>query len=102
MAFRKGADQSRRGEVKVGMLWFDGDLKVNLGVRIERAAVYYRDKYGRPPTLCIIHPSTAGEDPPKSVIGVDVQTSAAVQPDHFWLGIKERNEVLRDALPSAL
>jgi hypothetical protein len=37
--------------MKIGMLWFDGDLKVDLKVRIERAAVYYRDKYGRPLTL---------------------------------------------------
>ncbi|HEY44145.1 MAG TPA: hypothetical protein G4O11_09205 [Anaerolineae bacterium] len=88
--------------MKVGMLWFDGDLKINLGVRIERAAIYYRDKYGRPPNLCIIHPSTAGEDPPRSVIGVDVRTSAAVQPDHFWLGIKEWTEAPCDMLPSTL
>jgi hypothetical protein len=88
--------------MKIGMLWFDGDLKVDLKVRIERAAVYYRDKYGRPPNLCIIHPSTAGEDHPNSVIGVDVRTSAAVQPDHFWLGIKERAEAPCDALPLTL
>lgn len=88
--------------MKVGMLWFDGDLKVNLKVRIERAAVYYRDKYGRTPNLCIIHPSTAGEGHPSSVIGVDVRTSAAVQPDHFWLGIKERAKKPGAALPSTL
>ena len=87
--------------MKVGMLWFDGDLQVELGSRIERAAVYYRDKYGRSPNLCIIHPSTAGEDHPQSVIGVDVRTSAAVQPDHFWLGMRERGVASSDGLTSA-
>lgn len=86
--------------MKIGMLWFDGDLQVDLGVRIERAAIYYRDKYGRSPNLCIIHPSTVGEDHPGSVIGVDVRTSPAVQPDHFWLGVKERGKVSGDGLAS--
>ncbi len=86
--------------MKVGMLWLDGDLQVDLGVRIERAAVYYRDKYGRSPNLCIINPSTAGEDHPGSVIGVDVRTSTAVQPDHFWLGMKERGKASSDRLAS--
>lgn len=87
--------------MKVGMLWFDGDLKLDLGVRIERAASYYRDKYGRSPNLCIIHPSTAGEEHPGSVIGVDVRTSAAVQPHHFWLGVKERGAISGDGLATA-
>jgi hypothetical protein len=86
--------------MKIGMLWFDGDLQVDLGVRIERAAIYYRDKYGRSPNLCVIHPSTAGENHPGSVIGVDVRTSAAVQPDHFWLGMKERGKASSDGLAS--
>ena len=87
--------------MKIGMLWFDGDLQVDLGVRIERAAIYYRDKYGRSPNLCVIHPSTAGENHPDSVIGVDVRTSAAVQPDHFWVGLKERGKSSSDGFVSA-
>jgi hypothetical protein len=87
--------------MKVGMLWLDGDLQVDLVARIERAAVYYRDKYGRSPNLCVIHPSTAGEDNLGSVIGVDVRTSAAVQPDHFWLGMKERSKESSDGLAAA-
>ncbi len=87
--------------MKVGMLWFDGDLQADLDARIERAAIYYRDKYSRSPNLCLIHPSTAGEDHPGSVIGVDVRTSAAVQPDHFWLGVKERDKPSNEGLASA-
>ena len=87
--------------MKIGMLWFDGDLQVDLGVRIERAAIYYRDKYGRSPNLCVIHSSTAGENHPDSVIGVDVHTSAAVQPDHFWVGLKERGKPSSDGFVSA-
>ncbi|HEY46518.1 MAG: hypothetical protein AMJ88_07140 [Anaerolineae bacterium SM23_ 63] len=87
--------------MKVGMLWFDGDLQLDLGVRIERAAIYYRDKYGRSPNLCVIHPSTAGEDHPGSVTGVDVRTSETVQPDYFWLGMTERGVASSDGSASA-
>ena len=43
--------------MNVGMLWFDNDPKVNLDMKVERAATYYRNKYGKAPTLCFIHPS---------------------------------------------
>jgi hypothetical protein len=72
--------------MKVGMLWFDGEFSQGLDERITRAATYYRDKYGRVPNLCVIHPATAGENPPGAVNGVHVKTSSTVQPDHFWLG----------------
>ena len=43
--------------MNVGMLWFDNDGKATLDAKIERAAVYYRSKYGKKPTLCFVHPS---------------------------------------------
>ena len=43
--------------MNVGMLWFDNDPKSNLDAKIERAADYYRGKYGKVPTLCFVHPS---------------------------------------------
>jgi hypothetical protein len=75
--------------MKIGMLWFDGDFNQGLDERISRAAAYYRDKYGRIPNLCVVHPATAGEHPPGAVNGVLVKISLTVQPDHFWLGFKE-------------
>jgi hypothetical protein len=77
--------------MKVGMLWFDGDRSIDLSSRIERAAAYYHDKYGRMPNLCILHPTTSGENTLEGVAGLAVQTSVSVLPDHFWLGIEEQS-----------
>jgi len=77
--------------MNVGMLWFDGDRKVAVGERIERAAAYYKEKYGRPPNLCLVHPSTLdGES--LQVVSIQVETSATVLPDHFWLGVEAPGE----------
>ncbi len=43
--------------MNIGMLWFDNDPKADLAVKIKRAAQYYRNKYGKTPTLCFVHPS---------------------------------------------
>lgn len=84
--------------MKVGMLWFDGDLKLDLRVRIERAAMYYQNKYGRSPNMCVIHPDTAGENPPGQVTGMDVRTSGSVLLNHFWLGIEDQAQALRRSM----
>lgn len=77
--------------MKVGMMWFDGDRKADLSSRVERAANYYREKYGHKPNLCLVHPQTPGEQTPSSQpAGVEVKTSASVLPDHFWLGVEEK------------
>jgi len=39
----------------VGMLWFDATPDRSLGAKVERAATYYREKYGRRPNVCYIH-----------------------------------------------
>jgi hypothetical protein len=84
--------------VKVGMMWFDGDHRIDLRKRIERAATYYRDKYGENPNLCVIHPSTADANPPGLVTDIDVRTSFSVLPDHFWLGIDDQSCSITDAM----
>lgn len=43
--------------MKIGMLWFDNDPHTELAAKVERAAAYYRLKYGKTPTLCFVHPS---------------------------------------------
>ena len=43
--------------MNIGMLWFDNDPKTDLNGKIERAAAYYRSKYGQSPNLCFVHPS---------------------------------------------
>lgn len=74
----------------VGMLWFDADPRSAVAAKIERAAAYYQSKYGRHPTLCFLNPATAGGLSAKAVAGLDVHTSQAVLPEHFWLGVGEQ------------
>ena len=71
----------------IGMLWLDADPGRDLPAKVSRAADYYRGKYGRAPTLCYVHPSSAGGSVPTRVGDLELRTSRAVLPDHYWLGI---------------
>jgi hypothetical protein len=77
----------------IGMLWFDNDPKAEVAVKIDRAAIYYRDKYGKDPNLCFVHPtmmyngSIQEEDNSFRSGNIEVRTSQSVLPNHFWLGI---------------
>lgn len=90
--------------MKIGMLWYDNDPKADLGLKIERAASYYQNKYGRTPNLCFVHPSMLSpigesapveeadkEHPAEKVNlrrgGIDVKPNRSVLPNHFWIGI---------------
>jgi hypothetical protein len=93
--------------MNIGMLWFDNDPKLNLDTKVERAVAYYRDKYGKTPTLCFVHPSmlpTAalasknggskvnGKDEGLKAeryvtAGVEIRSNRSVLPNHFWIGV---------------
>jgi len=75
--------------MKVGMLWLDTEQEIDLGRRVARAAAYYADKYGRKATMCVIHPDTAGEQPPASVAEVTVHVRPNALRQHFWIGVEE-------------
>jgi len=70
----------------IGMLWFDDSTR-SLDEKINRAAAFYAEKYGRTPTLCIVNPTTAqGEG---SFGGVQVRPARFVLPHHFMVGIED-------------
>ena len=84
--------------MNVGMLWFDNDVKSDLFSRIERAAIYYKEKYGKAPNICFVHPSMAnrikavGEDNPPIKAGeIEVRTTRSVLPNHIWIGVNGMN-----------
>ena len=86
--------------MNVGMLWFDNDSKVDLNVKIHRAASYYNEKYGRKPNLCFVHPSMAGkppenaersDGPPIRSGDIEVRVTRSVLPNHFWIGVNNLN-----------
>jgi hypothetical protein len=77
--------------MNIGMLWYDDNPKTALIKKIERAAGYYEEKYGKSPTLCLVHP-TMLTNPGQVAIGKDdsrleVRAAPFVQPNHFWIGL---------------
>jgi hypothetical protein len=52
--------------------------------KVERAAAYYGDKYGRKPELCFVNPEMLSAE--KTINSIVVQTAASIQPNYFWLG----------------
>ena len=84
--------------MNVGMLWFDNDVKSDLVSRIERAAIYYKEKYGKAPNICFVHPSmtnrikAVGEDNPPIKAGeIEIRTTRSVLPNHIWIGVNGMN-----------
>ena len=82
----------------IGMLWFDNDQKADFQAKIERAARYYCDKYGKAPNLCFVHPcmlpssqpQVEQSDPVLKAQGVEVRASNTMLPNHFWIGINRQ------------
>jgi hypothetical protein len=73
--------------MEMGLLWFDDNPGVSLAAKIEKAARRYRQKFGRSPDMCYVHPQTlagAGELPAQ----VKVIERTSVQPNNFWIGVK--------------
>jgi hypothetical protein len=82
----------------IGMLWFDNDKKSDYEAKIERAAAYYRKKYGKAPNLCFVHPcmlpNTGNDTIAKQNFnsrGVEIRTSKTMLPNHFWIGINRQD-----------
>jgi len=71
----------------VGMLWFDNDPKLGVFNKVEKAAAYYREKYGKDPNLCYVHPSMLADQKEKPGT-VMVYGSTTMIPHHFWIGVE--------------
>ncbi len=70
----------------VGMLWLDSDRQRSFDEKVNRAAEYYLEKYGRSPELCLVNTQSLSEK--KKVGQIEVQPVRTVSPHHFWLGMK--------------
>jgi len=73
--------------MKTGLLWNDKDSTFDLTTRIERAAVYYQQKYGQRPDVCFVHPSllaAANRRP----YDIEVRPNQRIRPDQLWLGLQ--------------
>jgi hypothetical protein len=70
--------------METGLLWFD-DSPAALSERVRRAAAYYAQKFGRSPTLCLVHPDMI-ERQDRAVAGIQLRGARTVMPNHFYLG----------------
>lgn len=80
--------------MNIGMLWYDNDKQSDLATKIQRAADYYHTKYGKAPTLCLVHPRTLGDTPLKGN-GIEVRATRSVLPNHFWLGVNNNGSQVK-------
>jgi len=71
----------------IGMLWFD-DSSRSFAEKVRRAADYYKEKYGREPTLCLVNPQTWDDAEPKK-LPVEMRQARLVLPNHFWIGVED-------------
>ncbi|MBC7260684.1 MAG: hypothetical protein H5T63_01610 [Chloroflexi bacterium] len=72
--------------MEIGLLWFDDNPKIPLATKIENAARRYRERFGKSPNVCYVHPKTlAGEQ--NLPAHVRVIESISIQPNCFWIGV---------------
>jgi len=72
--------------MNIGMMWLDDDQRRSLEEKVQRAADYYSEKYGRLPELCLVNTKMlVGE---KKIGKIEVKPVKTVLPYHFWLGMK--------------
>src|SRR4030067_1024724 len=71
-----------------GMLWFD-DGPQALKEKVERAVSFYSTKYGRTPTLCLVHPATLADGKEGRLGDVTLRSSRGGLPNLRLVGIDD-------------
>ena len=93
--------------MEIGLLWYDGDSKRSLETKIEVAAGRYREKYGRWPNTCYVHPQSmkgragselwvaySARNPPARI---QVVSAPNILLHHFWVGERRQMPVAAEA-----
>ena len=82
--------------MKEGLLWYDDNPGRDLAEKIGRAARRYRQKFGKAPDICYVHPSTLnGNGKAQKVGGMRVAPLPSVLRHHFWVGREERRRAVK-------
>jgi hypothetical protein len=80
--------------MNTGMMWFDNDPKTSLDVKIQKAADYYRQKYGCVPDICLVNPgmldNTHPEPDTRHAGKILIYPLRSVLPGHLWIGVNEK------------
>ena len=65
-----------------GLLWYDADVKRPVAQKIDAAVNRYRERFGRGPNCCHVHP-----DEVVAYAGVQVLASPRILRHHYWVGV---------------
>jgi hypothetical protein len=85
--------------MKEGLLWYDDDALRDLAQKVRLAVRRYRQKFGRTPDMCYVHPSMLdGITGELKIDGVCVAAQTPMLRHHFWLGqyVMLSNQPARD------
>lgn len=83
--------------MNTGMLWwFDPRPDRTLNEKVIEAALYFRRKFGKAPTVCLVNPAVVDQkgifvEAPEQ-IKVTVKPWKSVLPSHMWIGVDEMPE----------
>lgn len=75
--------------MNVGMLWLDDNKRRSFSEKVQRAADYYQEKYGRLPELCLVNVQMLAAE--QQIGKIKVQPVKTVLRDHFWLGMQTQS-----------
>lgn len=76
----------------VGMLWFDDDPNSDFLSKVNKAANYYRSKYGEIPDMCFVHPSML-ENLTVDTSTIKINTNGSMLRHHFWIGVQNKETI---------
>ena len=80
--------------MNMGMMWFDNNANAKLADKVQRAATYYHEKYGRMPDVCLVNPDMLGGKRPELIEGrggkILVRPFRSVLPGHLWIGVDDK------------
>jgi hypothetical protein len=88
--------------MQTGLLWFDSDPDRELARKVEDAARRYKERFGVAPNICYVNQAALGGGELKLALQGSQAALLRVVPvsnvllHHFWVGIEEQREVVRD------
>jgi hypothetical protein len=81
--------------MEIGLLWYDDNPRRELEDKVGEAAQRYREKYGRWPNTCYVHPQVVAERleqelrvacPKRNRTMIRVMSAPNILLHHYWLG----------------
>jgi hypothetical protein len=71
--------------MRIGLLWFENDTKKALNQRVQEAIERYREKFGKSPNTCYVHPQDLNGHG-LSLEGMRIVAASNILRNHLWVG----------------